>query len=92
MDLANGLVQATSFNTLNIASENLELKVHADLFAERMDTINVTNTTTEAGKIKVTNIKLLSDTPKTILTMAFTDDSLKEAVSYTGGEVAYSEI
>lgn len=92
LDLANGITQPMAFNNLNITSNSLGLIIDADLAASKIDTISANNTITEAGKINVTNINLLSDALDQLTTLNFTDDSLKAAVSYTGKDVAYSNI
>ena len=92
LDLANGIAQATSFNTLNIPSNTLDMIIDADLSAETIDTITAQNTITTPDKIHVSQINLLSDATKEQLTLNFTDDSLKSAVKYTGKDTAYSNI
>lgn len=92
LDLANGLTQATSFNNLNIVSNSLGLIIDADLAASTIDTISAANIISDADKINVTHINLLSDALKELTTLNFTDNSLKAAVTYTGKDVAYSNI
>ena len=57
-----------------------------------MDTISAQNSIVDAVKIRVSSINLLSEATSPEITINFTDDSLKSAVSYTGADVAYSNI
>ena len=91
LDLANNMLQSVNFNNLTI-SNTLSMAVDADLAAGTMDTISAQNSIVDAVKIRVSSINLLSEATSPEITINFTDDSLKSAVSYTGADVAYSNI
>ena len=91
LDLANNMLQSVNFNNLSI-SNTLSMAVDADLAAGTMDTISAQNSIVDAVKIRVSSINLLSEATSPEITINFTDDSLKSAVSYTGADVAYSNI
>lgn len=91
LDFGNNKVQNYNLGTLSI-TDHVNMIVDVDLAAEEMDTINSVNKITDAGKINVSEIKLLSDALSNKVQINFTDDNLREAVTYTGGDVSYSPI
>lgn len=91
IDFANGVVQNANLGNLTI-SQQVDLMVDADLARGTMDTISASNVISDAGKIHISNINLLSDAVGDYTKIQFTDSSLKDTVVYDGGKVSYSPI
>ncbi len=92
LDLANNSTNLTTFNNLNIQGPALNLSIDADPANYSIDQISSSNTISEPGKINVTNINLLSDATEPQITLNFAENSLKNAVIYSGKDISYSNI
>lgn len=91
LNYANNLVNAISFNSLTLY-DNLNLAVDVDLANKTMDTISAATFNANAHNINVNAMTLLSDAKQNLTSINFADDVLKDSVTTTVHEVAYSPI
>ena len=91
LNIANGTVNDISLASLEI-NKTSNIAVDADLASEKMDTISADSYNLVDGKLNVSNINLLSDAEKEKTVITFAPDELKEHVTTSVKDVAYSAI
>lgn len=91
LDIANGEVNTIHLNSLNINS-NSNVMVDVDLANKKMDRLTADNYNLENKNLNVSKLNLLSDAKETTTNILFADDKLKNNVTTTVEEVAYSPI
>ena len=91
LNLANGTVNDISLASIEL-NKNSNISVDADLAAEKMDSISADSYNIVGGKLNVSNINLLSDADKDKTVIYFAPDELKEHVTTSVKDVAYSAI
>ena len=91
LNLANGTVNDISLASIEL-NKNSNISVDADLAAEKMDSISADSYKVTDGKLNVSNINLLSDANKDKTVISFAPDELKDHVTTSVKDVAYSAI
>lgn len=90
LDFANNVVQNYNLGNLYVA-DSVDVMVDADLSRGVMDTLSA-DSYSGAGSIDVNYINLLSDASQDYTKIHFVDENLKDAVTYSGKDTAYSPI
>lgn len=91
LNIANDAVNDIALSSIEL-NKNSNISVDADLASEKMDTISADSYNIVGGKLNVSNINLLSDADKDKTVIYFAPDELKEHVTTSVKDVAYSAI
>lgn len=91
LDFANSKIQNYNLGNLSV-SDQVDILVDADLAKGVMDTISANNIFTDSGKIYVSGINLLSDSTIEKQSINFTNENLKDAITYSGDNISYSPL
>lgn len=91
LNIANGAVSDIALSSIEL-NKNSNISVDVDLATEKMDTISADSYNIVDGKLNVSNINLLSDANKDKTVIPFVPDELKEHVTTSVKDVAYSAI
>ena len=91
LNIANDAVNDIALSSIEL-NKNSNISVDADLASEKMDTIYADSYNIVDGKLNVSNINLLSDANKDKTVIAFAPDELREHVTTSVKDVAYSAI
>jgi len=101
LDIANGQINRMTFKNLQL-NNNLNLAVDVDLAAQTMDNISADSFAVAEDirlrasapdyKINVSRMNLLSDTEEDLTSILFADETLKNNVTTSVSEVAYSPV
>ncbi len=91
LNYANNSINNIAFNSLKLNS-NMNLAVDVDLANRSMDTISATSLDAGSYNINVSKMNLLSDAKSNKTSIPFADEILKNRVTTSVKEVAYSPI
>lgn len=91
LNMANNATNTMYLNSLTL-NDNLNMNVDVDLANRSMDRIIASNYSLNDHFINVTGMNLLSDSDSLITKILFADNNLKDNVTTSVSEVAYSPI
>jgi predicted outer membrane repeat protein len=91
LNLANGAIGSTNFNTLSVNGK-MSLSVDADLANVTMDRLTATNYNNNGGTINISKIQLLSDSKDNTTKILFADEPIRNAITNSVKTVTYSKI
>lgn len=91
LNMTNNATNTMYLNSLNL-NDNLNMNVDVDLANRSMDRIIASNYNLNNYFVNVTKMNLLSDSDSLITKILFADNNLKDNVTTTVSEVAYSPI
>lgn len=91
LNMVNNTVGAMHLNSLTL-KDNMNLGVDVDLANKSMDRISADSYDLGNNKVNVNQMNLLSDAKETYTDIQFADEKLKNNVTTTVSEVAYSPI